>query len=88
MVDGKDNIWVIAGEWYRDNKCEYKIISTVDIFSKDGEYLYKFKTDKITPQSFIRNNLLYCHPRGLFYKSEEEDSNLIVYNINYKKTPG
>ncbi len=87
MVDGRNNIWVVSGEWYRDNRCEYKIKSTIDIFSNDGEFLYTFETDKITPQSFIKNNLLYCHPRGLFFESEEEDSKLNVYNITYKRRP-
>ncbi|MFC1493325.1 6-bladed beta-propeller [candidate division KSB1 bacterium] len=88
MVDSRDNIWVVVGEWHGDNTRNYAIVSTVDIFSKRGDFLFTFETDKITPKSFIKNNLLYCSPRGLLFRNEGEDSNLNVYNIHYKKTPG
>lgn len=84
MVDGNKYVWVVVGEWYADNESNYKMVSTVDIFSIDGDFLYSFKTDKITEQSFIKNNLLYAKPQGLLLRSKGEDSNINVYNIGYK----
>jgi len=58
FIDSKENVWVVSGEISRD--VEEKLIEVeVDIFNKDGIWLYSFKTNNIVNQSFIKNDRLY-----------------------------
>lgn len=76
LIDSNDNIWVNVGAW----KFDYHTgPATVDIFNREGEFLYTFETDKIGVMSKIYNNKLYSLP------VPDDDGNQIisVYQIIY-----
>lgn len=58
FLDSQGNVWVVSGEINHDLD-ENGIESTVDIFNEDGIWLYTFKFNDISYQSFIKNDRFY-----------------------------
>ena len=77
FVDDKNLLWVIVGEWYHDNNGEFQITSTIDIFNKDGEFLYTFESPYFGINSFIKFGRLYSRPIS------EENPSYSAYNVIY-----
>ncbi len=82
MVDNNDLIWIIAGEWYADNDSFFRLFSTIDIFNKNGDYLYAFRSDKFNCSCFIKKNLLYCKPIAKRFLTRTEESTINIYKID------
>ncbi|KPK95708.1 hypothetical protein AMJ80_04050 [bacterium SM23_31] len=82
LVDDYDNVWVVAGEYSEEINTDYdnKIEATVDIFDKNGVYLYTFKSLHIGLRSFIKNNRLYSVD---FYHEATEPEIIRVFEITY-----
>ena len=79
--DERGNIWVVVGETFEDN-LNPAFKNTVDIFNRKGEWLFSFKTEKVSKNIFYR--------RGKIYKVsplEPDTYNLYidVYKIKYLK---
>ncbi len=83
IVDDYDMVWAVVGEWYQDNYGYYKFNSTIDIFDKNGKWLYTFKSNKFSRRSFIKNGFLYSQPIPIMVGLSDEGDNISVYKINY-----
>jgi len=56
--DSRENIWVISGETYEDNmNPNYE--NSVDIFNKEGKWLYFFKSKNISKNCFYNDGKIY-----------------------------
>jgi len=77
MVDDRDMIWVIVGEWYWDNIWHFTIESTIDIFDEYGTFLYTFKSPVFGLMSQIKHGKLFTRP------TTEDDRYVHVYKIHY-----
>ena len=76
MVGDNDLVWVIAGEWNGDTAKIHAFASTIDIFDKNGNFLYTFSSPYFGSVSIIRNGRLYSSPT-------EDDRFIRVFKINY-----
>jgi hypothetical protein len=77
--DSKKNIWVISGETYEDN-VNPDFENSIDIFNKKGEWLYSFKSKKISKNIFYNNGKIY----KVFPIDEKNYNQFIdVYKIKY-----
>lgn len=79
--DSNDNIWVLVGETYEDNRNK-EFDNLIDIFDDNGELIYSFKS-KILSKNCIYNN-------GKIYRISPMDENVLkqyidVYEIEYKR---
>lgn len=83
MIDGMDNVWVIIGEWYSDGTDVSLITSTIDIFNKKGEFLYTFKSHRLSQGCFIKTGRLYTKPLLTFSGNEYVDYGINVYKVHY-----
>lgn len=83
IVDDKDFIWVILGEWSLDINSTEKIKSKIDIFNKFGEFLYTFESDIFSSISIIRNNKIYTPPNTYSLKGEIQETSVNVYKVDY-----
>jgi hypothetical protein len=77
--DNKKNVWVISGETYEDNR-DPDHENTIDIFSKEGEWLYSFKSKSISRYCFYNNDKIY---RVLPINLDAYDQFIEVYKIKY-----
>ena len=77
--DTKKNIWVISGETYEDNRNpEYE--NSIDIFNRKGEWLYSFKSEKLSRYCLYNNGRIY---RVLPINLDTFDQYIEVYEIKY-----
>ena len=76
LTDDHDYVWVVVGEWSFDCGASFQIISTIDIFNEEGEFLYTFESPHFGSGSFIKNGRLYSVPT-------EDDLNIRVFKIHY-----
>ncbi|MCP2621179.1 6-bladed beta-propeller, partial [Candidatus Aminicenantes bacterium AC-334-E05] len=77
--DLRKNIWVVFGETYEDNM-HPDFENSVDIFSEKGEWLYSFKTKKISKNIFYNNGKIYkVSPLNV----ENYEQFIDVYEIKY-----
>ena len=81
LIDDHDYVWVVVGECFSDcsgslSINSFQIISTIDIFNEDGEFLYTFESPYFGTGSFIKNGRLYSVPT-------EDDLNIRVFKIHY-----
>jgi len=77
--DNKRNIWVISGETYEDNRNpDYE--NTIDIFNKNGEWLYSFKSKLISRYCLYNDGRIY---RVLPMNLDTFDQYIDVYKIEY-----
>ena len=76
LFDDRDYIWVVVGEWSADCGLSSSIVSTVDIFNEDGEFLYTFNSPNVGYYSFIKNGRLYSTPT-------QDDNYIRVFKIHY-----
>lgn len=76
LVGDNDLVWVIAGEWEGDTARIHSFASTIDIFDKNGNFLYTFSSPYFGSASIIRNGRLYSTPT-------EDDRFIRVFKINY-----
>lgn len=75
-IDDLDNVWVAVGEWFYDRNQEIAFSSTIDIFDKNGKFLYTFESPYLGAESFIKNGQLYSTPT--------EDNRVVhVFKIQY-----
>ena len=58
LIDSRENLWVVLGEIWEDSQ-DPVFESEIDIFDKNGMWLYSFQSNKISAVSFIQNNRLY-----------------------------
>ena len=77
LVSDNDLVWVIAGEWNLDTNQIHAYSSTIDIFDKNGNFLYTFSLPYFGRYSIIKNGQLYSTPT-------EDDRFIRVFKINYK----
>lgn len=77
--DSKKNIWVVSGETYEDNlNPDFK--NTIDLFNNKGEWIYSFKSAKISKNIFYNNGKIYkVLPLDEYYYSQFIE----VYEIKY-----
>jgi len=78
VVDDNNYIWVAVGEFEMDSHGEFKVVSTIDIFNENGEFLYTFDTPHLGRRSIIRKERLYSNPT-------QDDQNIRVFQIKYNK---
>jgi len=78
IIDDRDYVWVVVGEWGYDCGGEFTVTSTIDIFDSEGNFLYNFQSTYFNFPSFIKNGRLYSAP---YY----DDNNIHVFEIEYKK---
>jgi len=76
LIDDRDYVWIIVGEWNRDCNNSFKVISTIDIFNENGEFLYTLEIPNIGLSTFIKNGRLYTTP-------SYDDMYIRVFKIHY-----
>ncbi|KPK91985.1 hypothetical protein AMJ80_06985 [bacterium SM23_31] len=76
LIDDCDYVWVVLGECTMDCDASYSVLSTIDIFNEDGEFLYTFECPHFVAWSFIKCGRLYSRPTG-------DDPNIRVFKIHY-----
>jgi hypothetical protein len=77
--DNKENIWVISGETFEDNR-NPDFENTIDIFSNKGKWLYSFKSKFVSRYCFYNNGRVY---RVLPINLDTFDQYIEVYQIEY-----
>ncbi|MFC1554985.1 6-bladed beta-propeller [candidate division KSB1 bacterium] len=83
LIDDRQNVWVIAGEWAGDADFEAEVMSTLDIFSPDGKYLNSQKTGAITYRSIIKNGKIYSLARRASAVADDVHEEIRVFEIKY-----
>ncbi|MEM3408609.1 MAG: 6-bladed beta-propeller [Candidatus Micrarchaeia archaeon] len=77
--DEKENIWVVSGEVYEDNRNPgYE--NSVDIFDKNGKWIFSFKSKIISKNCFYRRGKIY---KVLPLSTESYEQFIEVYKIKY-----
>ena len=77
--DNRKNIWVISGETFEDNRNpDYE--NTIDIFDKEGEWLYSFKSKFLSRYCLYNDGKIY---RVLPINLDTYDQYIEVYEIKY-----
>jgi hypothetical protein len=77
----EDKVFVVVGECtgnLNNPLPKFKIMSTIDVFTTKGEYLYSFKDLYFSFNSLLKNGRLYSAP-------SQDDLNFHVFKIQYKK---
>jgi hypothetical protein len=77
--DKRRNIWVFSGETYEDN-LNPEFGNTIDIFSEKGEWLYSFKTNKISKNCIYNDGKIYYVPP---INQEAYAQSIEVFKIQY-----
>jgi len=77
--DKRKNIWVIVGETYEDNE-NPDFENTIDIFNEKGEWLYSFKSKRLSRYCIYHNGRIY---RVLPMSTNTYEQYIEVYKIRY-----
>jgi len=85
LIDEKQNVWILAGEWSADADFEVTVEATLDIFGPDGTYLASQKTSAVTYRTVIKNGRLYSLFRISSPIAKDISEGIKVYEIKYKE---